>query len=108
MTVDDASTIDVPPAYYSLTMKPDSGAYYAMSHSGSVVKVTASGAIDSSAACPFATCTVPVWFQSITAGAGTDLFGLDHGGNMYKMNADGSVTKIGTGLNPAISQVAVH
>lgn len=79
--------ISVRSQVFSLTRKPDTGALYGLLHDGSVVAVNSSTGdyTDISGSCPFTTCTVPVWMQSITAGTGTNLFALDHAGKFYKV-----------------------
>jgi hypothetical protein len=78
---------EVRPQVASLTRKPDTGILYGLLHDGTIVEVNAATGdyIQLTGSCPFTTCTIPVWIQSITAGAADSLYGLDHGGTFYKI-----------------------
>jgi hypothetical protein len=97
------------PAYIrSLTQKPDSlGRYFGLLEDGKVVEVDEqTGVASVPSACPFSTCQVPVWIQSISAGKGTKLYGLDHAGNLYEITSTGLVDIVT--LSPAVVQVSFY
>jgi hypothetical protein len=84
------TSVELPEEIFSLTLKPGSdsnaGKYYGLLHSGQIVEVnTSSGSYSEPTTCPFdvTNCMVPEWMQSISAGYGKELYGLDHGGNVY-------------------------
>lgn len=82
----------VSPIFVSVTQKPDTRKLYGHLVDGTIVEVGNDGeplhlTPDS---CPFSSCAVPPWFQSVTASAGIGLYGIDHGGNMYTVAGDGS------------------
>ena len=64
----------------TVSRKPDSQKYFGVIGDSQLVEVLGNGSYVplSEAQCPFSTCQVPAWVQSISAGTGTDLFGLDH------------------------------
>ena len=104
----------LPPYVLSVTRKPDSGMYIGMVADGSLVQIIPNGADSTAvplnaASCPFFTsnCQVPPWMQSLSAGFGGRLYGLDHGGQVYEIGAQGPVF---TGLTmPAVvSQVSFY
>lgn len=111
---DAGSAVQFPSEIYSITRKPDSGEYYALTSGGNVVLLTLSGATGSytsltSANCPFNVdnCQVPEWMQSISAGFGTDLFSLDHGGNIYSLSG-GNANSTGVSVEESVSQVSFY
>lgn len=86
----------VPPGVGSVTRKPDSGEFYGLWQDGTVVRLQVSGSASTAmtlegAACPFQApnCRVPPWMQSISAGFGSKLYGLDHGGQIYEITSTG-------------------
>lgn len=105
-----ASARVLPPETFSLTRKPDSGVFYALLHSGRIVEVDATnGLYAEPMICPFATpnCEVPVWMQSISAGLGTSLYGLDHAGQIYQMTSTGPELT-GVTVPESITQISYY
>ncbi len=103
------TTLSVPPFVRSVTQKPDSKRLYGLIGNGSVVEVNPStGGITEfdSISCPFSTCVVPSWLQSISAGYGSLLFGLDHGGLIYKITSESVVTETSTQVSPTVTHVS--
>lgn len=95
------------PAYVrSITRKPDSQQLYGLLTNNEVVHLDGSGGQSALTSCPFETCTIPKWIQSISAGFGKNLYGIDAGGGVYKITSTG-LTKI-TDVNPLINQVVIH
>lgn len=90
--------LNVPPPVSSVTYKADNHKFYGLRHDGIIVELDLTNTtlieLTPPLACPFASCQVPVWFQSVSAGNGTDLFGLDHAGNLYRVVAGGGVTQL--------------
>lgn len=103
------SGIQVMPYFKSVTKKPDTGLVYGLDESGQIYLVGSNGLGSevSESQCPFAKCRVPVWIQSISAGNGTDLFALDHAGNIYQVGS-GSLVPIGDPVNLAVNQVLFY
>jgi hypothetical protein len=89
LTLGSGSTIDLPPFLHSATQKPDSTEWFGLAHDGAVVSLSSTGEIEIGASCPFETCAAPVWMQSVAAGVGNELFGIDHAGNLYRLRAAG-------------------
>lgn len=109
-----SQNIKVPDEVFSVTRKPDTGDFYGLQHDGQIVRLTLSGAtfsasIPSSSTCPFAVtnCQIPLWIQSISAGYGTDLYGLDHSGAVHSMTAAGPVAT-GTSVEAQVTQVSYY
>jgi len=83
------------------------GVLYGMLHDGSMVLVTGSGDYAAMGACPFTTCQLPVWFKSFSFGAGTGVYGLDHGGGIWRM--DDASTAVALSSVPAfVAQVQLQ
>ncbi len=107
-----ANAVPTPPEVFSVTRKPDSGVYYGLLHSGKIVSMDVGTGfyteLDSSN-CPFAVtnCDAPEWMQSISAGTGKDLFGLDHGGNIYFIR-QADVDAIGVQVPANVVQVSFY
>lgn len=97
----DTVAAQVPPYVRSLTRKPDSLDYYGLIGEGTIVRlVPSTGALielDAST-CPFASasCQVHAWVQSISPGHGNRLYLLDHGGQIYRQQADASLLEVAT------------
>jgi hypothetical protein len=103
------TALSVPPFVRSVTQKPDSKRLYGLIGNGSIVEVNPStGGLTEfdSLSCPFTTCEVPPWFQSVSAGYGNFLFGLDHGGLIYRINSETSVTETSTQVLPTVTHVS--
>ncbi len=116
-----ANPVQIPEYVYSLTRKPDTGDLYGLIGDGRIVKInlpnTATGAgplvaatIEelTSATCPFtvSSCKVPPWMQSISAGFTSELYGLDHGGNIYSLQAAGITLE--DKVSEAVRQVSYY
>lgn len=105
--------IEVPAYVSSVTRKPDTGDYYGLMADGQIVKLSGSSMMTAeilnASNCPFAAadCRVPVWMQSISAGYQTELYGLDHGGNILKISGSG-VDPVGTVVTPNVTQVSYY
>lgn len=109
-----SDNLKIPDSVFSVTRKPDDGLYYGLQHDGQIVKLVRDGSefqmsAVAAGACPFAVtnCQVPVWMQSISAGYGTELYGLDHGGGIHKLTATGPV-ETGVSVDPSVSQVSYY
>jgi hypothetical protein len=108
----DSSPVNLPPQVYSLTRKPDTGGLYGLLHSGQIVEVSLSGdstLVTIPLSCPFSAigCKVPVWMQSISAGNFDELYGLDHAGTVYRIDAFGA-NETGFKVSEAVSQVSYY
>jgi hypothetical protein len=106
------SVSEIPPYVFSVTRKPDSGLLYGLLHDGQIVEINISSTptlVTVPLACPFsvAACKVPVWMQSISAGAGDELFGLDHGGMIYRLDALGA-TPTDVSVGATATQVSYY
>ena len=102
---DVCAPITVPPYISSLTRKPDTGEIFGLRSDGLVVRINfLTGEPEEN--CPFSSCQVPPWIQSISAGRGTSLFGVDAEGRILLLG-DSSSDPIATSvvLNPAVAQV---
>ena len=97
------------PIVRSVTQKPDNLKLYGIVGLGMLVEVDSQTggwkALDSTS-CPFATCQVPPWIQSVSAGLGQSLFGLDHGGKIYKLNSTSDFTIMPLTVSPTINQIS--
>ena len=107
-----ASPIALPEEIFSVSMKPDSGNFYGLLHSGQIVQVNKdSGTYTELAAssCPFdvTNCAVPEWMQSISAGLGKELYGLDHGGNVYLIKQS-DVVSMGVAFPENVTQISFY
>lgn len=99
---------EVPRFLQSFTRKPDTSEVFAIDHGGQVYSVSGSVAtLLTSGSCPFASCDVPVWMQSISAGMGPNLYGLDHAGNIYQITSVGP-SFLNQTVSPAVSQVIYY
>lgn len=113
--------VQVPEYVFSLTRKPDTGDLFGLVGDGRIVKVIlpniAAGtgfvytaAIEELTAttCPFTvpSCKVPPWMQSISAGFTSELYGLDHGGNIYSLQATG--INLEDKVSEAVRQVSYY
>lgn len=114
LNFDRATPDHIPPEVFSVTRKPDTGAFYGLLHSGKIVSLTLNGASTtytelSTGDCPFAVsnCEVPVWMQSISAGRGTKLFGLDHSGRIHQLTSSGP-TETAASVPPYVTQVSYY
>ncbi len=114
-----ASPAQIPEYVYSLTRKPDTGDVYGLVGDGRIVKVvlpnmaTSAGfispaSIEELTTCPFTVpnCKVPAWIQSISVGYTSELYGLDHGGNIYSLQATGIVQE--DKVSEAVRQVSYY
>jgi hypothetical protein len=113
LNIGSASPVEIPPYVYSVTRKPDSGTMYGLVGDGKIVSISLSGGTASvtelsSSNCPFSVtnCKVPEWMQSISAGFSTELYGLDHGGNIYQLGAGGVATQTGDSVPESVTQVS--
>lgn len=104
----------IPPQVTSLTRKPDDGRLFGMLQDGQIVEISISAGVGyytalTAANCPFsvAGCQVPVWMQSISAGFGTALYSLDHGGNIYSL-ATGVPVQTGETVPEYVTQVSYY
>lgn len=105
------NSANLPPEVRSLSRKPDTGEYYGMLEDGQVVQVDATnGSYSSPSTCPFTTCQVPEWIQSISVGNGDKLYALDHAGNLYEVQYSNSqVVMVDiVAIDPAIAQVSYY
>jgi hypothetical protein len=91
----------------SFSRKPDEDEIYAMDESGLIYQVLPGGTVSSSYTCPFATCSVPVWVQSISPGRGNKLYALDHGGTIYEVTAS-DLVPVGITVLPSVTQVSYY
>lgn len=92
----------------SITSDPVSGKIYGLNHSGTIFEISkVNGTIInfSSTNCPLSFCKVPIWFQSISIGLASAVYGLDHGGGLWKVESNGQVTKKTTDVGPHVKQV---
>lgn len=106
-----AANVNVPPYVHSVTRKPDSKDFYGLLQDGSIVIIDPSSGDAKPLAdesCPFYACKVPVWIQSISAGAGTDLFALDHSGQIYSQDKKGVMSPVSTKVDPNVAQVVFY
>ncbi|MCB0420238.1 MAG: hypothetical protein KDD61_04540 [Bdellovibrionales bacterium] len=106
----DSLIFSVPPQVRSLTKSPETGEYYGLIGAGELVKVDpATGQYESLAAnCPFASCSLPAWFQSISVGMENQIYGLDHGGAIYKVTGSSSIESLPATVPKNVTQVSYH
>lgn len=100
----------LPEYLQSVSQKPDSKEIFGMLADGSIVRVDVSTGqtVDlTSTTCPFATCTIPVWAESFSAGLGSDLFFKDHGGQIYKALSGGGHQVLTPAVAPFVHQVVM-
>lgn len=109
-----SDNLKVPDSIYSMTRKPDTGLFYGLQYDGVIVELLHSGgslAVVSvpPANCPFnaPNCQVPVWFQSVSAGYGKELYGLDHSGALYSLGTAGP-DPLGVSYGDQVSQVSFY
>lgn len=110
----DNSLVKMLPAYIkSVTRKPDLGQYYGIDEAGQIYSLDLNSSLPTAtglnaASCPFAVtgCKVPVWLQSISAGYGNRLYGLDHAGQIYSL--EGANQFFITSVDPFVSQVVFY
>lgn len=107
--------VKIPEYVRSLTRKPDTGLFYGIIGEGQVVNISISAGVASvinltASNCPFAVdnCMVPAWMQSISAGFSSELYGLDHGGNIYSLQSSGAAVSTGDSVSPAVTQVSYY
>lgn len=107
----------VPSWLTSLTKKPDQGTYYAIDLEGQIYQLQLDASMSTpvklgvtAGDCPFSVvdCKVPPWIQSISAGYNANLFGIDHGGNLYQLGAAAPVLMSNVILNESVSQVSFY
>lgn len=107
-----SSAVQLPPWLTSLTRKPDTGEYFALDHGGQLYKLTLGSDAPvalSATNCPFAVsaCKVPAWMQSISAGMGTQLYGLDHGGQVYALGPT-EPSALSFAVEPNVVQISFY
>lgn len=111
-SVAQKTEILVPPYIRSVTQKPDSPeVYFGLQEDGQIVQLDVdNGTVMSNYTCPFVTCQVPVWLQSISAGKGDKIYGLDHGGNLYDIQISLGVLNmvLEEKFSPAVNQVSYY
>lgn len=92
----DTNLPSVPPHLTSVSRKPDSGEYYGSLASGKIVKInTSTGSlVDLESACPFNSCSLPLWSKSMSLGLGRNVFFSDYGGAIYTVKPDGAISKL--------------
>lgn len=95
------------PYLRSFTRKIDTGEIFAMSDSGRIYKVGTNGSASASFVCPFQSCQLPPWVQSISAGFDTQLYALDHAGNIYAVTVLGLV-RTGVEVSAAVTHIAFY
>lgn len=103
--------VQAPPFLASVTRKPDgSGEFFGLLHNGEIVKIDGnSGAISNlQNSCPFHTCKVPRWMESISAGFGKNLYAKDHSGQIYLLSAGGALTDLNVKLPAYFSHFSFY
>lgn len=115
LNIGSPTPVEIPPYVYSVTRKPDSGVMYGLVGDGKIVSISISGGFATvteltSANCPFSVtnCKVPEWMQSISAGFASEIYGLDHGGNIYQLGTGGVVTQTGDTVPESVTQVSYY
>lgn len=109
---DVGSGLQFPTYLRSVARKPDSRDYFALMGEGQIVRVTANGEVVPLTAdsCPFAAdvCKVPDWVMSISPGYGDQLYVVDHAGQVYKQEADQTLTPTVTQVSPTVTHVVYY
>ena len=98
------------PDIFSLTMKPDTQKVYGLLAGGQIVEMDiVSDVYSVPSPCPFnvTNCQVPEWMQSISAGKGTDLFSIDHSGNVYLIEGSNPVDLV-QNVGPHTQQISFY
>lgn len=98
----------IPPFLHSITSDPSTGKIYGLSASGRILEVNPStGQLTTftETTCPLSYCRAPRWFQSISIGLASQVFGLDHGGNIWKLDSAGVLKKTPNQVGRNVQQV---
>ena len=108
-TSEGLSLPSVRPQVRSLASKPGTDLVYGMLSDGSLALISVSGeyTLLTAANCPFVSCTVPRWFKSFSLSSGPEVYGLDHGGGLWKLDAAGTPSLVTT-LPPYVQQVSMQ
>jgi hypothetical protein len=109
-TVQDLMTaggITVPPYLHSFTADPLSGELYALSDGGDILKISRTDGSLVDYSCPFSTCNLPMWVQSISVGRGGKLYALDHSGQIYEVQSTG-LSLLADAVLPSVVQVLYY
>lgn len=114
MLAGSANQVALPENVRSFSRKPDTGVLYGLLENGRIVQITISGATSTfteltAANCPFAAadCMIPEWMQSMSVGFDKNMFALDHGGSIYKIENTGPVAT-GVSVEPYVNQVSFY
>ena len=81
------SALIVPSYVRSVTRKPDSGQLFGLIGTNELVLLNGSGSWSSIENCPFETCTVPPFMETVSAGYDKRIYGFDMAGGVYKLSA---------------------
>ncbi len=100
--------VQLPEFLRSPTRKPENeNQIFAIDLGGSVYQLNAQGSIEPGFVCPFETCELPPWVQSISAGRGQSLFALDHAGQIYRVRKS-ELVQLGVTVNEAVTQILFY
>ena len=105
----ESGVVIAKPQVQSVAARAGSTALYGMLNDGTLVAMDGSGGYSSFAPgeCPFTACTLPRWFKSFSIGGGANVFGIDRGGGLWRMDSE-SVAVLVTSLPPYVHQVLVQ
>lgn len=102
-----AGGITVPPYLHSFSTDPLSGDLFALSDGGDILKVSKTDGSLMDYTCPFSTCNLPLWVQSISVGRGGKLYALDHSGQIYEVQSSG-LSLLADAVLPSVVQVLYY
>ncbi len=105
----DLSTSNIPEYLSSLSRDPITGKLFALDNSGLIYEVDSSTGepISLQNNCPFPSCELPLWVQSISVGLSGSLFILDHTGQVYKVESSDLILLTDV-VSPAVQQIVYY
>jgi hypothetical protein len=103
-TGSESVSLSVKPQIQALSVEKSGGQLYGVLADGTIVEVDSNGDYSSPATCPFVTCSVPKWFKTFALGPSQQVFGLDHGGGLWRMDSSTTATQVAT-FPPYVRQV---
>jgi hypothetical protein len=99
--------IVVPPYLHSFSTDPVTGDLFALGEGGDIYKIDKSNGSITSFTCPFSSCQLPQWVQSISVGRDGNIFALDHAGQIYHLEATG-LALLTDAVSPSVVQVLYY
>jgi hypothetical protein len=102
-----AGGIVVPPYLHSFSTDPITGDLYALGEGGDIYQVSKTDGSLLNFTCPFSSCQLPMWVQSISVGTNGKLYALDHAGQIYELQTTG-LALLTDAVSPAVMQVLYY